>query len=451
MLSSRHAFLLLTTLLCGCSAVKDARQVQSGDTLLPGETTVNARQVGLESATTNTLYKLEDLALQYHPAILQAQQAVEAARLQGRLTRAGRMPQITASGGYRRSTQNVAGRPSSESMQGSWSGGIGLDLLLHDFGKLKAQALQDRENLIAAEEQLRETELDVLYTLRNAFYERHRAGHLLTVALQTEDQYAQHLEEARVMAEVGTRRQYDVTKAGVDWGNARLETIAASNSLTVSHAQLNRALGLAENPLYEIAAELSPDAEPKDPEALMNEARDNAPALAVLRARERAASAYVDQTIANLYPDLSLGSNADLSGRDFPLAWNFSWAARAAQTIFDGRRRTTLIRDAATRLRSARATLASAEQSLFLDILTAHAQLDTARQRSEVARLVRQQALENRDVVNEQYRVGISSSIERTDAQVAVTKAQSDVIRAYYDEQIARARLHRLTGTGADN
>ena len=443
---SRHASLVIIALFYGCRSVEDARRVQHGENMLPGETTVTATQAGLERASTNTLSALETLALRYHPSILQSLQAAEAARLQCRLTRAGRLPQITASGGYSRSTQNTRGTPSSGRMQGSWSGGVGIDLLLHDFGKLKAQARQDSENLIAAEEQLRETELEVIYNLRVAFYERHRAAHLLRVALHTEEQYAQHLEEARVMVEVGTRRQYDVTKAGVDLGNARLETIAASNSLAVSHARLNRALGLAENPAYEVADDITPQAAVKDSDALMAEARANTPALAVLQARERAASAYVDQTIASLYPDLSLGANADISGRNFPLVWNFSWAMRAAQSVFDGHRRTTLIREAVTRLRTARANLASAEQSLHLDILTARAQLDTARQRSEVARMVERQAAENVDVVNEQYRVGLSSAIERTDAQVAMTKAQSDVIRARYDERIARASLLRLTG-----
>ncbi|MDD4101220.1 MAG: TolC family protein [Kiritimatiellae bacterium] len=447
MFSPRHAILLLFTLTCGCTAVKEARKAQRGDSLLFGESTVTARQAGLDSAATHKLSELEALALRYHPSILQARQATESARLQCRLTRAGRLPQITASGGYSRSTQNTSSQRSSEKMSGSWSGGIGLDLLLHDFGKLKAQELQQRENLIAAEEHLRDTELEVLYNLRNAFYERHRAANLLRVALHSEAQYTQHLEEARVMAEVGTRRQYDVTKAGVDLGNARLDTIAASNSLTVSHAQLNRALGMAENPPYEIEPETSyaPTKIP-NPATLMADARENAPALAVLRAHERAASAFVDQSIADLYPDLSLGANFDLSGRGFPLVWNFSWAIRAAQSVFDGHRRTTLISEAVTRLRTARANLASAEQSLFLDLLTARAQLETALKRSEVARLVQSQSSENLDVVNEQYRVGISSSIERTDAQVTMTQAQSDVIRAYYDEKIALARLLRLTG-----
>ena len=349
------------------------------------------------------------------------------------------------SGAYNRSTQNAWGRSTSAKTHGSWSGAIGIDLLLYDFGKLDAQERQTLEALIVAEEQLRETEIAVIYRVRAAFFERHRSGRLVRVSVESGQQYAQHLEEARVMVEVGTRRRYDVTKAEVDLGNARLDIVTASNALTVAHAQLNRAQGLAENPFYRIDAATLPTPL-QGPDDLLAEARLNAPSLAVLRARERAESAYVDQTIAELYPELTLGTDADLSGRNFPLAWNFSWGLRLVQNIFDGHRKTTRIDQAVTQLRTARANVADAEQSLYLSLVSAVADRESARKRADISRLIQKQTEEGLAIVNEQYRIGLSSSIERTDAQVALTQAQSDAIRADYDEQAAIAKILSLTG-----
>jgi outer membrane protein TolC len=64
----------------------------------------------------------------------------------------------------------------------------------------------------------------------------------------------------------------------------------------------------------------------------------------------------------------------------------------------------------------------------------------------EVAEMVQRQSAENLAIVNEQYRVGLSSSIERTDAQVTLTKAQGDVVRDRYDYQNALAHLGYLAG-----
>lgn len=441
----RYAAIPLLLTLCGCQAVKDARDAQSASDRLPGETTITAAQAGLLGPQAYALTNLEQIALSAHPSVLQARQSVESARLQCRITHAGRLPQVSASGGYNRSTQN-SGRNTSTAMSGSWSGSIGLDLLLYDFGRLEAQERQALETLVSAEEQLRATELDVVYDVRSAFFELHRSAELYRVALETEKQYGEHLEEARVMVEIGTRRRYDATKAEVDWGNAALDVITVSNALVSARAQLNRTLGLAEYPSYAVLPDLMPPRTDLSVSNLMEQARQNDPSLAVLHAKARAASAYVDQTIADLYPSLSLGADLSESGRDFPMTWNFSWALRATQNLFDGHKKTDRIRAAVTDLRSARARVADAEQELFLNLVNAVAQFKSARKRREIAELVERQAAENRDIVNEQYRVGVSSAIERTDAQVAVTQSQADAVRARYDEQAAEARLARLTG-----
>ena len=445
MLFFRYTRFILFVLLCGCKTVKQARHAQSGNDRLAGESTVTASQAGLENAQVVSLAALEKIACDHHPSLLQARQAVASARLQCRMIRSGRLPQISASGAYNRSTQNSWGRSTESEMRGSWSSSLGLDLLLLDFGRLDAEEKQAVEALVAAEEQLCETGLEVAYRVRTSFFERYRSDNLLRVALESERQYAEHLEEARIMTEVGTRRQYDVTKAEVDWGNSRLDVVTVSNNVVVTQAQLNRSIGLAEQADYRIDAAQLP-AMKNDPSALLAIARSQAPSLAVLRARERTASAYVDQMIAELYPEFSLGTSADLSGRGFPLVWNFSWALRLVQNIFDGHRKTARIDEAVTQLRVARSRVADAEQALYLNLVSTVAQSESARKRLDIVRLIQKQAQDNLEIVNEQYRVGMSSAIERTDAQVALTQARADVIRAFYDEQAARAGLLRLTG-----
>lgn len=441
--------LMADFLLCGCETVKRARKAQTATDRFPGEKTVTAAEARLIAGQTLALADLEQIALRYHPSLLQARQDVESASIQCRITHAGRLPQISASGAYTRESQNTQYRPKSMRSEETWSGSVGLDLLLYDFGKLSAQERQSRESLVAAEQQLRATEIDTVYAVRSAFFELHRSAELFRVARESERQYAEHLEEARVMAQIGTRRQYDVTKAEVDWGNALLDEITASNTLVTTRAQLNNAIGLCDYPVYEISTNLLTAHFAPDTQALMARAEENTPSLAVLRAKTRAASAYVDQTVAELYPDLTLGADLAASGREFPINWNYSWALRAAQNLFDGRKNTARIDYAVTQLRIARAAEAKEEQSLYLDLVTAVAQYQSARKRREIAELVVRQATDNRDIVNEQYRVGLSSSIERTDAQVAVTQALADVVRARYDEQAAQAGIARLVGEPA--
>jgi len=446
MVTDRFPFVFfLAAGLCGCGTIKQAHQAQSENDRLPGESTVTAAHAGLADSGPHALTNLEQIARLYHPSVCKARQAVESAKLQIHTVRAGRLPALSASGTYNRNTQNSWGQTAETEMQGSWNGSLSLDLLLYDFGKLNAQEKKAVEGLIASERQLRQTELDVTYDVQTAFFELLRAAELYRVSFESQRQYAEHLEEARIMAEVGTRRPYDVTKAQVDLGNARLDVITASNTLFTARAQLDRNLGLTERTGFEIGYGSMPT-NAAGIDALMALARQNTPSLAVLEAKTRAASFAIDQAIAELYPDLSLGADASLAGRGFPFAWNYSWATRIAQDLFTGYRKTDTIKSAIADLRIARANQADAEQSLYLQIVQAVAQRESSQKSLEVSEMILSQSKENLDIVNEQYRVGLASSIERTDAQVALTKAQGDVVRARYDRQLALARIAYLTG-----
>src|SRR4030043_1175839 len=60
--------------------------------------------------------------------------------------------------------------------------------------------------------------------------------------------------------------------------------------------------------------------------------------------------------------------------------------------------------------------------------------------------LVAQQAQENVDLVNERYKVGRASAVEVTDAQVALSQAQSDQGTARFDYLAAVAQVQRTIG-----
>ena len=434
-------------LVCGCSTIREAREVQAGKRQIDGERTLKPEDVGLHSGSTVTVERLGEIALMHHPSIIQASQAVVRARSAIRITKAGRWPHISASGGYSRSTSNAGGNNHSE-MSGTWSGSLGLDLLIYDFGKLDAADRQRAEELIAAEQLLRQAQVSVLYSVRSAFFEVHRAAHLLTVAQDNLNQYKIHLEEAKAMLDVGSCRKYDVTKAEVDYGNAQLDVITVSNNLITARATLNKAIGLADSPGFEIQTSSLPKRQiDMNAEDLMSVARGNSPSLAVLVARERAANAYVDETIADMYPAISAGISASGSGNHtFPFTFNWSWFTRATWDIFTGFSRVESVKTAVSSLRSTRAQVAAAEQELYLEIVSAVTKRDCARESSAIAKKTLVQAKENLEIVNEQFRVGTSSSIERTDAQVLVTQARADVVRTYYDEQIAQARIASLIG-----
>jgi len=181
-------------------------------------------------------------------------------------------------------------------------------------------------------------------------------------------------------------------------------------------------------------------------EELMAEAATNAPALAACRAKAEAAKNYVDWTICDLYPKLSLQLTFDAKGDSTPLLWNYAAVPAAAQTLFAGRAKTRQIEAAVAQLRSARSELAEAEQQLFNQLLSATLAAERARQSLDAAESAGEAAAQYFDIVANRYEVGDASALERTDAQVALSRAKAEVVAARYNLLDTEIAIDRLVG-----
>ena len=429
----------------GCATIKRAREAQDPARAPAGERTVRAADIGLTSNTVLTLDEALRVALAWHPSVIQASQNVVAATAAAGETRAAYWPGLSAGAGYTRATGNTAASRGDNRSHDSYSGSLNLDLLVYDFGKTPAAVREAVARLIAAQENYRAARSDAAYGVRAAFYDLSRADGLLQVSEDAVRQFEQHLEQARTFLEVGTRIQYDVTKAEVDLGNARLSRITARNGVETSRAVLNRSLGMAEDPGYRLGAgplqELA-----RSLDDLMKEARERHPGLQALKAGEQAASAAVDAAIADLYPSLQVQGRVGESGSKFPLVWNWSAALQSAWDLFTGWRKTGAVDEAVARLRAARASAADREQQIYLDLRRAVGDMDSARQRRDLSDLIVRQTKESLALVDQRYRLGKASAIEVTDAQVAVTQAQSDQIKARADYETAAAQIRHAIG-----
>jgi TolC family type I secretion outer membrane protein len=437
--------LAAAALAAGCATVRQAREVQDGAKVPPGERTLRAAEVGLGSNSVLTLDEALRIALAYHPSVAQATQAVAAAAAQVTQANAAYWPSVDAGASYGQRTSNSQGTKESSDTSESYSGSIGLDALIYDFGKTPAAVRQARARRVAAECSLRAARNDVAYGVRTAYLDLGKAQELLQVAEQAVRQYSAHLEQVKAFADAGRRIRYDVTKAEVDLGNAQLNLIKARNDLTTARATLNRSLGLAEEPGYRISAPPSDELAGKTDE-LMAVARRQHPEILALKAQEAVASAAVDAAIADLYPELRLRADYGLSGSAFPLVWNWSATLQSALQIFNGARNTATIEAATAELRAARARLADREQQIHLDLTRAVSQLESTRQGMTLTTLIVRQARESLDLIDERYKLGKASAVEVTDAQVALTSAQAEQVKARFEHQTAIAQIQHAIG-----
>ena len=409
----------------------------------PGERTVRIAELTLDSNTVLTLDEAVRLAMSNSPAVFQARANLVVAESQLQEARAAYLPKVSGSAGYDRS--KAYSRPATEAAN-AYNAGLSLGQDLLSFGRNEAALREARAQREAAAAQLRSAVNTAAYTARIDYFDLVRAQALLVIEVENVRDFAVHLDQVRTMAELGTRIRYDITKAEVDLGNARLGALAASNTLLLARAALGRVLGLAEEFTSTIATPPPLLPAPESRAALFIRARRNNPDLLALQFQAAAADAAVDFAVADLRPNLSFNAGFSWGGGVFPLGRGWSLGPSLDWSLFDGWRKTSVLDAATAQLQSSRSQIADREQQLFQDLTTALVQIQTARAESEVAEVVVRSARETLDLVMSRYRLGLATAVEVTDAETAVAQARAQQVQARHDELTAQASILLNTG-----
>ena len=442
----------LALLASSCATIRHADEAK--EEIAPAAMPELAAEAARVSLLGFQLPDFVDFAMTNRPEMISAALAVEERLMELRLVESGRpfMPNLTAAASYGQSTAN-GGPHFSWHNSGRFTGSVGLEMLLLDFGRYDASQRAACESLAAAELNFAETRLSVFEEVASSYFTLLRNDALLDVARTNEWECLHHLTQATNRFANGEAKLLDVLRARLDLSEAVQARITASNNTVTAGADFLRALGLSadRSSREEVLAPL-----PNGLSAALMEfehsafsaaealdlARTNSPALMVKRAQLRAAANDVDWAVADLFPELKLSTSFNFADP----VWNWSWAFNAAQSLFLGWRTTTAVDAAVVRMRAARMAVEAAERTLSRDLAVAITMRDDSIASLAAARTSVRQAHENLRVADEQYRLGDASRIDYTDAVADYAVALGKRVQAFYEGQLAEAKILRLMG-----
>jgi outer membrane protein len=410
-----------------------------------------------------TLDQLIQIALDNQPRILSAQAALEGADARVGIARSAYFPVIGMALGYNRQTSNQPGGVNPATGNISTRRVTGLSRNRQDFTARLSQNVFDsfrrewniqatREDQTAAKFDVSTTRQDVVLDVQGAYYNYLLARRLVEVNEEAVRRNIQVLERARGFFEVGTRPKIDVTRAQVDLANAELALVRARNALAVSFATLNNAIGVPEHTMYRVSEELEipPDTvKPEELPARLEEstriALENRTELRAFRARIRSAEASLSVAKRDFLPSLSADANWNYRGQELPYAPN--WVVGALLTVpvlnpplF------SQVDEAAANLAGAQADEEITAQNIVLEVQQSFVDLVSARERIRTSEVLLTQARENLDLAQGRYQVGVGPLIDVTDAELALTQAESENIQAIVDFKLSEARLRKAMG-----
>ena len=408
------------------------------------------RELGLEEAV--------NIGLENAPLIVARIGDYVAAQQRVNQALAPLLPQLTGSGSYGRfhSISTTAGGAGTSDFG---SASVTASQLLFDFGRTWAAKDVAKSSAEALKEVLEAQKLDIAQLVKTQYFTLLLSKRLVQVNLAALDRAEVNLRSAQGFFQVGTQPKSFVTRAEVDVANARVNVIRAQNAVNLARVALNAAMGIAVNAPTEVRDLLSYQEFPTDRDQLIGEALRNRPEYRQVKAQADAATALVRQTFRDFFPNLFGSGTYGItgvtgspafnsrstsgfidSGNEWNVGLTLNWS------IFDGGNRIARYKEAKAAVEASQARVRDFELQIWQNVEQSYLNLGEAEERIGAARKAVESADENYQLARGRFDAGVANIIELTDAQLALTQAQSDEAQALSDYRIGIARLERALG-----
>ncbi len=394
-----------------------------------------------------TLEQAVATALAHQPQLLAARAQTRAAQARAAQGNAALLPSAQLTGGVSRGDGPAPVTPGN-----TYSLGLSASQTLFDAGAWYGAA-SGRAAAAAQAETERSTRLGVVLAARTAWYQAAAARDLVAVARETLANREAHLAQVKAFVEVGTRPEIDLAQARADRAGAVVLLIGAENDHATAHAQLNQAMGVAASTDYALApAEPAPlPGEEGAIEPLLAEALSARPDVAA-RARQREAQVATLRAAQGTWlPTLDAGARVSEAGpRSDQLVDRSqrSWSAGLTLTwqLLEGGRGAARASEAQASLDALDASDEAFRQQIRLELEQARLVVRSARASVEANGEVVVNARERLRLAEGRYQAGLGNGLELDDAQVAVTNAAAQEVKARFTLASARAQLARALG-----
>lgn len=306
------------------------------------------------------------------------------------------------------------------------------------------------------------TRNQLVQSVKAAYLSVLRAGAFVAVA----DQAIKNAEERKGVAEAhlnaGTGTKFDVLRAETELANARQSGISARNGVSLASAALASAMGIDQNTPLKVVATDTAAAETPSFDTVLAEAYKVRPEVLQGDLQVRAANRGVFLAVRSQKPTVGLAWNMQLTPDVGAFGRKSQWAAVAQVTLplFDGGMAKARTEQAHADLGSAITGKQATLDGVALDVRRAVLTQVEANERLAVTSAALAQAEEQYRLAQVRFKAGVSAVagasplLEITDAQTALTQAQTNHVNAMYDVLGARANVDRAAGRyayGADS
>jgi outer membrane protein len=372
--------------------------------------------------------------------------------------------------------------PITVGQDNNWSAGLNVSQKLFEASAFIGVGAAGRYKGLQ-QEMVRGTAQQVVTGVREAYFGALLAQEELRLTEQSIARVRRSLEETRAMNQAGLASDYDVLRLEVQLANIGTRLERARNAVSAAKRQLMIEIGLDLNTPIVLEGRLNEidlqtletndaanqellrlagawDMVSESPDQIVSVAMRRRTDLRQLRSNVELEEARMSVERAEFFPKLSVFSNYNIAAQQdgrpnfFGTDQNrVSTAAAGLQVeipIFNGFSRMARVEQAEATVRQREAQLERAELQTRHQVQTLLDSVHEARRRADAQRRAVAQARRGYEIASAEYREGIGSQLQLTDAEVALRETEFNYAQAVYDYLVARAQLELAAGLTPD-
>ncbi len=399
---------------------------------------------GVVSAAEMTLEQSIEQALKTRASIIQARGSAEIAAAGKRSALGAFLPSLSARYNWSETKFYDVDSSGNDLKTDGRSISISSDMALLDFSNFFSYA-SAKASLERAKLDVLSSEQDLIYSVKLAFYAHLNSIENVAVQEEAVKRSEEQLKLIQSKFDLGSASKSDVLKQRVQSGSDQLELLRAKNAVVTSRADLSYTIGMDPN----VDVTFVRSNESGDFAGTLDDAikfgLENSPD--VLAAEKEVSVTKSDLRAArSLYlPTIGGSASYNLSdpsfeSKSFTLGLGINW------TIFDGFRREQQVTSARVFRNNAMAVYSDTKNATVQTIKAAYLNIEQLKEQRQVAQENVASAEEDLKITQEKYNLGAATILDLLNAQVSLKQAETDLVQANFDLNVAVAQLENAMG-----
>jgi len=410
-----------------------------------------------EKSPVITLDEAYRYTLSTHEHIMVAQEDVEKSELVKKRAVSIMVPNVEYDGSFIRKKEAIKGF--GEGMQGgnfevvpkeTWSGDLKVTQPIYNGQFFPARKI-GKYSIKSAKSAYTYVTKETLFKVASAYYEVLKTKELVKVSQETSKLTQEELRVADVRFRVGEVTKTDVLRAKVQVERVKRDLVERKNHLKLARNVLSSVMGIGVERYYEVAEPPPGEGLKEDLKGLVSRAYDYRDDLEGNLIRITIAEEGKNIVKKKFHPTFNLEWDYHQISPETFAQQNEFWDLmfKVKIPIFEKGMRFIDLKENIHTISQARLRYQRLKKDIEVEVKDAMLQVNTYESNLETLKKEVELADENYRITSSQYKVGMATSLDLTDALTALNTVRSELTNMRYDYQLSLLNLKRVTGVFA--